>query len=103
MERKLKKVMSAEDFKTIVKEVIDEYEGETIDLMQQEGELTTEIYPLFFNEDGKLKYEIINEGEYNCPLTGKEYKNLKSMLKNAIRFKLDKMVHQAKEELVAND
>ncbi|GMO01105.1 helix-turn-helix domain-containing protein [Parageobacillus thermoglucosidasius] len=49
MERKLKKVMSAEDFKTIIKEVIDEYEGEPIDLMQQEGELMAEIYPLFFN------------------------------------------------------
>ncbi|MBY6270826.1 MAG: DNA-binding protein [Bacillaceae bacterium] len=103
MERKLKKVMSAEDFKTIIKEVIDEYEGEPIDLMQQEGELMAEIYPLFFNEDGKLKNEIINEEEYNCPLTGKKYKNLKSMLKNAIRFKLDKIVHQVKEEMVAND
>jgi len=95
--------MSAEDFKTIIKEVIDEYEGEPIDLMQQEGELMAEIYPLFFNEDGKLKNEIINEEEYNCPLTGKKYKNLKSMLKNAIRFKLDKIVHQVKEEMVAND
>ena len=94
MERKLKKVMSAEDFKTIVKEVINEYEGETIDLMQQEGKLTAEIYPLFFNEDGKLKNEIINEEEYNCPLTGKKYKNLKSMLKNAIRTKLEKSIHQ---------
>ena len=57
----------------------------------------------FFNEDEKLKDEIINDEEYNCPLTGKRYKNLKSMLKNAIRFKLDETVHQTKEEMVAND
>jgi archaellum component FlaC len=94
MERKLKKVMSTEDFKTIFEEVINEYEGGTMDLMQQEGELTAEIYPLFFNEDGKLKNEIINEGKYSCPLTGKKYKNLKSMLKNAIRTKLEKSIHQ---------
>jgi hypothetical protein len=94
MERKLKKVMSVEDFKTIVKEAINEYEGKTINLMQQESELTTEIYTLFFNEDGKLKDEIINDEEYNCPLTRKRYKNLKSMLKNAIRTKLEQTENQ---------
>ncbi|WP_044748908.1 hypothetical protein [Bacillus alveayuensis] len=94
MERNLNKVMSAEDFKTIFKGVINEYESETTHLMQQESELSTEIYTLFFNEDEKLKDEIINDEEYNCPLTGKRYKNLKSMLKNAIRFKLEKNIHQ---------
>lgn len=94
MERNLNKVMSAEDFKTIFKGVINEYESETTHLMQQESELSSEIYTLFFNEDEKLKDEIINDEEYNCPLTGKRYKNLKSMLKNAIRFKLEKNIHQ---------
>jgi hypothetical protein len=101
--RDLNKVMSIEDFKKIFKAVINEYESETINLMQQEEELTTEIYTLFFNEDEKLKDEIINDEEYNCPLTGKRYKNLKPMLKHAIRSKLEKMVNQVKEEMVAND
>jgi hypothetical protein len=77
MERNLNKVMSTEDFKTIFKGVINEYESEITKLMQQESELSTEIYTLFFNEDEKLKDEIINDEEYNCPLTGKRYKNLK--------------------------
>lgn len=93
MERKLKKGMSAEDFKMIVKEVINEYESETINFMQQEGEPINEIYPLFFNKDEELRNEIIHDEEYSCPLTGKKYKNLKSMLKNTIRTKLEQTLN----------
>jgi archaellum component FlaC len=103
MERKLKKAMSFGDFKDILKETINEHGSEIKDLMQQEEELTNEIYTLFFNKDENLKDEIVKDKKYNCPLTGKIYKNLRSMLKHAIRFKLEKMVHQAKEEMVAND
>jgi DNA repair exonuclease SbcCD ATPase subunit len=103
MERKLNKAMSFGDFKDILKKTINEHGSEIKDLVQQEEELTKEIYTLFFNEDEKLKDEITNGDQYNCPLTGKRYKNLKSMLKHAIRYKLEKMVNQVKEEMVAND
>jgi hypothetical protein len=54
---------------------------------QQENELINEIYTLFFDEDGELKNEIIDDEEYSCPLTKKKYKkNLKSMLKAQKRY-----------------
>ena len=103
MECKLKKEMSVEDFKTIVREVINEYKSETVNLIQQENELTNEIYPLFFNENEELRNEIIDDEEYRCPLTGKKYKNLKSMLKNAIRTKLEQVLNSVDETVLAND
>jgi hypothetical protein len=94
MERKLKKGMSVEDFKTIFEEVIKGYKSEAINFIQQENELINEIYTLFFNEDGELKNEVIyDDEEYRCPLTKKKYKNLRSMLKNAIRTKLEQVLN----------
>ncbi|GMO01731.1 helix-turn-helix domain-containing protein [Parageobacillus thermoglucosidasius] len=104
MERKLEKVMSTEDFKKIFKEVINKYEGGTVNFMQQENELINEIYTLFFNEDGELKNEVIyDEEEYRCPLTKKKYKNLRSMLKNAIRTKLEQTLNPVDGTVLAND
>jgi archaellum component FlaC len=104
MERKLEKVMSTEDFKKIFKEVINKYEGGTVNFMQQENELINEIYTLFFNEDGELKNEVIyDDEEYRCPLTKKKYKNLRSMLKNAIRTKLEQTLNPVDGTVLAND
>jgi len=104
MECKLKKEMSVEDFKTIVREVINEYKSETVNLIQQENELTNEIYPLFFNENEELRNEIIDDEEYRCPLTKKKYKkSLRSMLKNAIRTKLEQVLNSVDETVLAND
>ncbi|OXB93943.1 helix-turn-helix domain-containing protein [Parageobacillus galactosidasius] len=104
MERKLEKVMSTEDFKKIFKEVINKYEGGTVNFMQQENELINEIYTLFFNEDGELKNEVIyDDEEYRCPLTKKKYKNLRSMLKNAIRTKLKQTLNPVDGTVLAND
>ncbi|QSB48712.1 helix-turn-helix domain-containing protein [Parageobacillus toebii] len=104
MDRKLKKVMSTEDFKTIFEKVIKGYKSETINFIQQEDELINEIYTLFFNEDGELKNEVIYDEEYICPLTKKKYKkNLRSMLKNAIRTKLEQVLNSVDETVLAND
>jgi hypothetical protein len=104
MERKLKKGMSVEDFKTIFEEVIKGYKSEAINFIQQENELINEIYTLFFNEDGELKNEVIyDDEEYRCPLTKKKYKNLRSMLKNAIRTKLEQVLNPVDEAVLAND
>ncbi|MEC5188785.1 archaellum component FlaC [Geobacillus thermodenitrificans] len=104
MECKLKKEMSVEDFRTIVREVINEYKSETVNLIQQENELTNEIYPLFFNENEELRNEIIDDEEYRCPLTKKKYKkSLRSMLKNAIRTKLEQVLNSVDETVLAND
>jgi hypothetical protein len=103
MERKLKKVMSVEDFKKIFEKVINKYEGGTVNFMQQENELINEIYTLFFNEDGELKNEVIDDEEYICPLTKKKYKkNLRSMLKNAIRTKLEQVLNPVDGTVFAN-
>ncbi|MED4876626.1 DNA-binding protein [Anoxybacillus geothermalis] len=104
MERKLKKEMSIEDFKMIFEKVIKGYKSETINYIQQENKLINEIYTLFFNEDGELKNEVIDDGEYICPLTKKKYKkNLRSMLKNAIRTKLEQILNSVDETVLAND
>ncbi|MGG3920611.1 hypothetical protein ABEV41_01435, partial [Geobacillus thermodenitrificans] len=66
--------------------------------------IINEIYTLFFNEDGELKNEVIDDGEYICPLTKKKYKkNLRSMLKNAIRTKLEQILNSVDETVLAND
>lgn len=93
MERKLNKAMSFGDFKDLFKKTIKEHGSEIKDLVQQENELINEIYTLFFNEDGELKNEVIDDEEYICPLTKKKYKNLRSMLKNAIRTKLEQILN----------
>ena len=96
--------MSVEDFKTIFEEVIKGYKSEAINFIQQENELINEIYTLFFNEDGELKNEVIyDDEEYRCPLTKKKYKNLRSMLKNAIRTKLEQVLNPVDEAVLAND
>jgi DNA repair exonuclease SbcCD ATPase subunit len=104
LKRKLNKAMSLEDFKMIFTEIINEYESETVDILQQKEELlTSEIYELFFNKDEQLRNEIILNEEYCCPLTGRKYKNLKSMIKNAIYTKLEKVINQSGKTLLTDE
>ena len=103
MERNLIKTMSKEDFKNVFKEISKEYENKGVELSNQENELINELYSLFFQQDETLKDEVIEDERYHCPLTGKRYKSLKPMIKNAIKIRLEEIYNEGKETVLAND
>jgi hypothetical protein len=103
MERNLIKTMSKEDFKNVFKEISKEYENKGVELSNQENELINELYSLFFQQDETLKDEVIEDEQYHCPLTGKKYKSLKPMIKNAIKIRLEEIYNEGKETVLAND
>ncbi|MFB5284687.1 helix-turn-helix domain-containing protein [Peribacillus sp. Hz7] len=93
-----KKTFSYQDFRLLFQELSNECSSEVADSLRGNEEIPKEIYSIFFNETEQLEDSIIDGEEYRCPITNKPYKNLKSMLKNAIRAKLNEIVVKIKEE-----
>lgn len=92
--RNIIKSYSLKKFEELVIEVMNEYD-DSKSLLEKQENIVNEMYNLFFHDNENLNEEIIVDEQYTCPLTKKEYKNLKPLLKNAIKYKI-------KQELKTN-
>ncbi|PLS17623.1 DNA-binding protein [Bacillus sp. M6-12] len=97
------KTLSYKDFTSLFSDVSKEFSSKVGDYGKKNDVFIKDIYSVFFSETECLEDNIVEMDEYRCPITDKPYRNLKSMLKNAIRVKLKEVVVNEDDKVEAGN